>query len=257
MLSSVRRATVLALMSSLSCVAYAQEDTTLIQSLTIRVNPGMNQQFEEAVRAVAGAARETGSTTYWLAAQSVSGEPVYTINRFVSDWSGFGAADGPQLVEVYGEEEAARIGRLFRDSVASTTSAFYTGRNDLSHTPPPGSGPPDAIITFFITVNPGRMQDYIEVTEKTSEASAAIEPEAYFTVALPDFGADAAMTTAFIQSWSDLDEQLVPLQQRIVRHFGEEEGGRINALAGEVIGGFEAVLHRTRPDLGYFPAPQD
>ena len=41
--------------------------------------------------------------------------------------------------------------------------------------------------------------------------------------------------------------------QRVLQHFGETEGARINAMAGEAIESFEFSLFRNRPDLAYLP----
>jgi len=256
-MSKIKWIVTLSLLSLLTVPAQAQNETNLIQTVTIRVKPGMNQQFEEAARAVANAARESGSTNVWRTAQSVSGEPVYTVNRVFSDWEDFGTPDAPALVEVYGAEEARRIGGLFRDSVASTTSAFYNGRADLSHPPTGLDGPAAAVVMNYLTINQGMMDAYIEFAGKMHEASMAVEPRAFFVVALPDFGADTVVTTVILPSWGDLDNDLTPLPQRLFRHFGQEEGGRILAQAGEIFGNAEAVVHRTRPDLSYTGPAQD
>jgi hypothetical protein len=102
-----------------------------------------------------------------------------------------------------------------------------------------------------LTINPGMMNAYVEFAAKMREASMATEPGQFFLVATPGFGADKVITTTIVRNWSDLDNNLTPLPQRLIRHFGQEEGGRIAAQAGEIFGGIESVLHRSRPDLSY------
>ena len=156
-------------------------------------------------------------------------------------------------MDAFGEEEAARLGGLAAQSIESTHVAFYEPRLDLSHPPPEGSGPPDALTFSDLTLNPGTAQQYVEMSLKTREASVAVLPDAHFIVFMPDIGADAVRVVGLVRSWSDLDEPFINPGQRVMQHFGQEEGGRIVAQAGETISGFDVSLHRPRPDLSYVP----
>ena len=240
------------LLGSILCVtAQAQDQTNLIQQVTIRVKPGMNQQFMQAFRQVVNAARETESTRIWRTAQSVSGDQVYIVTRVFDNWEEFGSPGGGGMVETYGEDEAQRIGRQIGESIESATSAFYTGRGDLGYPPTDLDSPPQAIVVNYLTINQGMMGAYIEFAAKMREASMTVEPGAYFVVAVPDFGADRVMTTVILPTWGDLDNELTPLPQRLIQHFGQEEGGALLSQAGEIFGGTEAIVYRTRPDLTY------
>lgn len=239
---------------SLSLIAFAfgTASAQLTETVTVKVRPGMNPQFEEFARALVEAARQQGADNLWRAAQSATGAPTYTFNIAMSGWVDM-ANPGPQLVDAFGEEEAARLGGLAASSIESVDTAFYVPRLDLSHPPPEGSGPPAALIFSDITVNAGMMQQYIELSRQTREASVAVLPDAHFVVFLPDIGADSARVVGFVESWGDLDEPLPNPGQRVIQHFGQTEGGKIVAMAGEAISGFEVSLQRARPDLSYVP----
>ena len=116
---------------------------------------------------------------------------------------------------------------------------------------PAGDGPPEALLYIAFTLKPGAAAKFLELSSKTAEASAATVPNAYFVGALPSFGAPGGRTILLFKHLSDLDTPLKPPQQRVIEHFGQAEGERINALAGEAVQNIEITLFHTRPDLNY------
>ena len=233
----------------------AAAQAQLARQLTVKVRPGMNAQFEEAVRALRDVSRKEGTKNYWLVSQTMSGEPLYIFNSTGSSFGDF-AQPGPQVAKVLGEAEAKRIGELAAASIESTSSAFYRPQPELSHVPAPGTmtAPPVAIGVFYISINPGMQAQYLEGTRKSREASMAVAPKSYFQTSLPAVGATGPRTVVFYYSWAELDSPGPGVQQRVTRHFGAQEGARINESMGKAIGGFDMVLARTRPDLNYQPA---
>jgi hypothetical protein len=163
------------------------------------------------------------------------------------------AQPGPQLVEAFGKAEAARLAGLAQSSIESVHTAFYQARADLSVEPPDSAPTPDAVVYFHITLNPGMLQQYIDVTQKTRVASAAVLPNAYYLVQLPSYGATGPRVVGIVSSWSNLGKPLPGPGQRVIQPYGSEEGGKINAMAIEAIRNTEVVLNRTRPDLSYQP----
>jgi hypothetical protein len=244
-----------ALLSSLIVLAgpvRAQDEVTIVQELTVSVKSGMERQFEEFVKAFADVSRRQKLENYWLSAQSMSGEPVYRFSSSQGSWGGFGNP-GPQFAEVLGEQEAARLAGLAQASIASMRTAYFEQHSSMSRPPVDMDGPPEALIYFAFTLNPGGAARFLELSSKTAEASAATEPGSYFVAALPSFGAPGARTIVLLPHLSDLDTPQKPPQQRVMEHFGQAEGARINALAGEAVANIEATLFRTRPDLNYQP----
>jgi hypothetical protein len=69
------------------------------------------------------------------------------------------------------------------------------------------------------------------------------------------YGATRARTTVFYYSWAEVDSPGPGVQQRVLQHFGAQEGARINESMTKAIGGINTVLSRTRPDLNYQPQP--
>jgi hypothetical protein len=241
----------LALLASGS--AGAQDDSNLVQVITVHVRPAANTQFEEYVRAVREASRKQNQTNFWLASQSVSGEPTYTFNIARSGGYADLVSPGPELLAAFGAKEGERLLALGRSSIESTRSAFYRTQADLSVPPPESNPTPVAVLYSHISFNPGTGAQFAEMSRKTREASLAITPSAYYLTQTPNLGATGVRVVGLIQSWADLDRPTPGPAERVLQHFGPEEGGRINAMANGMISNIEYVLNRTRPDLNYQP----
>jgi hypothetical protein len=230
-----------------------QDEVTIVLERTVSVNQGMNAQFEEFIKALADASRRQNLKSYWLAAQSMSGEPIYRFNMAQDSWGDFTNAL-PQLAKTFGEQEAARLGRLAQESIAWTRTAFYEQHSSMSRPPVGMNGPPEALIYYAFTLNPGGAPQFLEMSTKVNEATAAIVPDSWYVSAMPSFGAPGPRTILLLEHLSDLDTPQMPPPRRLIEHFGQTEGARINALAGQAIASFDATLFRTRPDLNYQPA---
>ena len=234
----------------LAAAARAEDNVTIVQELTVSVRPGTEAQFEEFVKAYADVSRRQKLTNYWLSSQSMSGEPLYRFAMAHGSWGDF-ANPGPQLAKVLGEKEATRLTGLARDSIAWMRTAYFQQHSAMSRPMPAGDGPPEALLYIAFTLKPGAAAKFLELSSKTAEASAATVPNAYFVGALPSFGAPGGRTILLFKHLSDLDTPLKPPQQRVIEHFGQAEGERINALAGEAVQNIEITLFHTRPDLNY------
>jgi hypothetical protein len=110
-------------------------------------------------------------------------------------------------------------------------------------------------VYYDIALNPGRLQQYGEMSRKTTEASVALYPRSYYLTQTPSVGATGVRVVGLVPSWSDLDTPFPGPAQRVLEHFGPEEGARINAMASEAIRETRISLHRVRPDLSYQPEP--
>ena len=233
--------------------AFSQDDQTITQVITFSVKTGMNVQFEEVVSAFREASRRQGQDNYWLSAQSVSGDPVYRFHVNRSAWGDL-SSPGPQLVEVFGAEEAARLMGLLADSVASEHVAFFLEDADGSYTSPAGSEePPEGLVYIDFTLNAGTAPMFLEMVRAQKVASSALYPDESFGVSVADFGASGPRTILVLQSFSDLDRESLGVVERLFEHFGQEEGARLVELASQSIASFETTLFRTRPDLNYQP----
>lgn len=230
----------------------ANAQNTLAEVVTVKVRPGMNPQFEEFIHALAKAARQQSSKSYWRVAQSMTGAPTYTLNVAMSGWADM-ANPGPQLEKAFGKDEAARLGGLAAASVESLDRAFYTSQPDLSNPPAEGNSAPAAVVFFDIALKPGMEQQYVAAARKTNEASKAVLPNAHYIVMMPGMGAKGVRVVGIVQSWSDLDKPIMNPGERVIKHFGQDQGNRIVAQANGAISNITATLHRTRPDLSYRP----
>jgi hypothetical protein len=229
------------------------DDVTIVEVLTATVRPGAEGLFEEFVAAYREASEDQGLDNYWLSAQSMSGEPVYRFHLEHSSWASLADPD-PVLAETFGQREADRLEGLLRDSVTSLDIAFFRQFASMSHVPANGFvEQPEALIYYDFVLNAGTAPAFQEMATAQREASAALYPNDYFVVGMPDFGASGPRTLLILDSFSGMDTPTLPPQQRLLEHFGEREGGRLNELGAQSIASFSATLFRTRPDLNYQP----
>lgn len=235
--------------------AHAQEDVTIDRTLTVTVAPGMNDQFEEFVAAFRHASREQALDNYWRSSQSLSGDSVYKFHTVLSSW-GDVATPGPQLAEVYGDDEATRLLGLLHDSVESVRTAFYEEPADMSRQPPAMDKPPEGLVYLHFTLNPNTEAQWAEVARSQAEASADVAPKSYFIAGMPSYGTNKARTIVILPSFEDLDTPMSGPVERIMKHFGEKEGARINEVANQALVSTESDLFRTRPDLDYQPSEE-
>lgn len=226
-----------------------------MQLVTIKVKPGGNAAFEEYVTAVQRAAQQLECTDYWLTAQSVSGEPTYTVA--LPRASGWGAVGDPgvlpRLAEAFGEREAERLYGLASSSIESVYTAFYQGQPQLSNPRPEMAGAPDAVIMYELEIHPNMGMQYAEASALTREAAVAIAPNQHYLVMAPGLGASHVLVVGFVERWTDLDTPRPGPGQLVLQHFGPGTGAAINARAQETIANMTVNIHRTRPDLSYEP----
>ncbi len=252
MIARTLRVCLVALVVVVSGHAMGQETSNLMQVITVKVRPGAGPQFEEFLRAFRDASRKQGLKNYWLASQSVSGEPTYTFNGALNGWSDLGNA-GPQLAKAFGQKEADRLEGLVNGSVDSIKTVFYRTHPDLSVLPPQQMPkPPAAVMYFSIMLKPGMEQQYLDGSQKTREASLAVTPNSYYVLQMPEIGARSVRVIGLVQKWEDLEANPGP-QQRVIQHFGADEGGKIVAMINDTVANLTVQLDRTRPDLSYQP----
>jgi quinol monooxygenase YgiN len=247
-----------AVLLSASCGTAAQEPPPKFSSVTIEVKPGMNEQFEEVVRKFRDAAEQTNGPQRWLASQSMSGNPIYTINVPFATWAEFGPppADGNPLVAAYGQEEANRILGLLREAEQSVTTTIYVARADLSRPAPESDATPVAVLYIDLNVRLGMEQQFEDYAKQVIEATNATEPNAYWQMRQRMFGPGNAagyrVVVTFAQ-WADLDVEPKPIPQRMEEHFGAEEAARLATAGLATIQGINERLNRVRSDLARPP----
>lgn len=224
----------------------------LMEIVTVEVNPGAEALFEEFVMGLVRGSRQSGSNDYWLTSQSITGAPIYRFHIQHGTWAAYGEPD-PDISDALGERETTRIYDLARRSVKSVSRAFYRPLEGLSVARAPMDRAPDAVNYFFMELNPGMAGQYVATSALTREASAALFPNAAYSVNAPGVGADGFLVIGIVEHWSDLDTPLPNPGQRVIQHFGEQRGAEIVAQSNEAIAGFTTMLARTRPDLNYQP----
>lgn len=260
MLPQIKSAAIIGICSVLltaSCGTSAQEAPAKYSTVVIEVKPGMNGPLEELLRKFRDAAEQTNGPQRWLASQSMSGNPVYTINIPFGTWAEFGPADDTNpLVAAYGQEEATRLLGALQTSVASNVTTIYVARPDLSRPPPEGQGTPVAVLFIDLTVRLGMEQQFEEYVGKIIEATNATAPNAHWLMRQRMFGpgnAPGYRVVVTFQQWADLDAPEKPLPQRLREHFGAEEGARLETLGTAAVQGVNERLNRVRSDLARPP----
>ena len=264
MLSQLRLTAIIgicAVMLSASCSTGAQPAPAKYSVLTIEVKPGMNGQFEEFIHKFRDAVEKNKGPQRWRANASVSGNQVYNFTREFGTWTEFGQDAPEPLVAAYGEQEAGRLLGLLQTSVASTTTAIYVARPDLSRPRPANAAnaAAAAVAVLYIDLNVklGKEQQFEDNTKKLIEATNATAPNDFWEMRQrmfgPGNGAGYRVVVVF-QKWSDLDAPDKPLRQRLTEHFGTAEGERLDALGTDSLQGINQRLNRVRADLGRPPA---
>lgn len=129
----------------------------------IKVNPGMEQAFEEMVKAkITPAAKRGGATdfTMWKA----SFGPGMTYYAVVSLPS-FAALDGPNPIARGLGDEGPEVFRKMSPMLADVSSAIYREQPKLSHTGKM-TGPPNVAVLIGITVDPDMDNEFEAFVEK-------------------------------------------------------------------------------------------
>jgi hypothetical protein len=234
--------------------AQSQQTPQLLSILTIDVKPGANAQFEEFIAKYREAAERTGSALRWLAASSETGSSRYSFARPFGSFSAL-ADEGPDLMKVYGPDEARRLMGVFQAAVSGMATAIYTARPDLSRPGPQSQTAPVAVLFIDVTVRPNREADFEDLAKKVVEASDATAPEAHWNMFAPLFGGGSTYRVVVdVPSWNFLDKPPKPIEQRLREHFGEGEAQRLNELMTAVVDHVDQSLNRVRPELARPPA---
>jgi hypothetical protein len=261
MLSHIKSTAVVgisAVMLTASCGTQAQEPPQKFSTVTIEVKPGMNDQFEEVVRKFRDAVEQTNGPQRWLASQSMSGNPIYTINVPFATWAEFGPppANPNPLVAAYGEEEAGRILGMLRDAEEGSTTTIYTARSDLSRPPPESDATPVAVLYIDLNVRLGMEQQFETYAKQVIEATNATAPNAYWQMRQRTFGPGIAAGYRVVVTypqWADLDVEPKPIPQRLQEHFGAEQAARMAEAGLASIQGINERVNRVRSDLARPP----
>jgi len=261
MLSHIKSTAVIgvcAVMLTASCGTAAQEPPPKFSSITLEVRPGMEGQLEEVITKFRDAVEQLNGPQRWLASQSMSGNPIYTINIPFATWAEFGPppAGGDPLFTAFGEEEARRVIGLLGTAVESIATTIYVARPDLSRPPPESDATPVAVLYIDLNVRLGMEQQFEDYAKKIIEATNATAPTAYWAMRQRMFGPGNAAgyrVVVTFQQWADLDVEPKPLPQRLQEHFGVEEGARLETLGLGAIQGVNERLNRVRSDLARPP----
>lgn len=247
-----------AVLLTASCGTAAQEPPPKFSSVTIEVKPGMNGQLEEVFTKFREAVEQTNGPQRWLTSQSMSGNPIYTVNVPFATWAEFGPppAGGDPLFAAFGETEARRILGLLESSVESITTTVYVARADLSRPAPESDATPVAVLYIDLNVRLGMEQQFEDYVKQVIEATNATEPNAYWQMRQRMFGPGQAagyrVVVTFAQ-WADLDVEPKPIPQRMEEHFGAEEAARLATAGLATIQGINERLNRVRSDLARPP----
>lgn len=215
---------------------------------TITVRPGMNQQFEEVIRAAKAAADKTKAPNQWRIARSLTGGNTYIIDSGFASWAEF-AQPLPNMEAAYGASEARRLGGLFQASVESVSRATYTYRADLSRLWPDNTTAA-AVEHTYVTPKPGRGQTVESLVKRLIEATNAVQKDNYWIMASPGAGADGRYLVIIVHpKWTDMDAPGKPIPQRLSEHFGAADGQAMWTALQDSTDRVETVIGMAMQDL--------
>jgi hypothetical protein len=214
---------------------------------TIEVKPGMNQQFEEVIKAAKAAAEKTKAPNQWRISRSMTGSNSYIIDSGFASWAEF-ALPLPDMQAALGAKEAQRLGDLFRSSVTSISRATYTFRQDLSRMWPDGTTA-QAVEHVYLKPKPGAGPALESLVKRLIEATNAVQKNNYWLMAAPGAGADSYLVIVIHPKWTDMDAQQKPAPQILAEHFGAQEGQVLWSALQNSVENLNAVIGMAMPDL--------
>jgi len=234
----------------------AQDAPQMYSVLTVEVKPGAEGQFEEFVSKFRDAAEETESPVRWNASSAVTSGNSYVFTRPFGSFAALEGA-GPELNEVYGEEEAGRLLGLLQASAASMSTTIYVERPDLSRPWPELEGTPAAVLYIDLNVRFGMEEQFEAYAGKVKEATDATAPNAFWLMRQRVFGPGtnngAYRVVVVFPQWTDLDTPAKPIPDRMREHFGAEESARLQTEIGDALQAVRENLYRVRADLARPP----
>jgi hypothetical protein len=238
-----------ALFSLNSTVVLAEESPPTGIAITVyQVAPGMEASFEEVSAKFKAAADKIGSRPYAGYSTVIGNDGQYAFASPFNSFAEFKDQRNP-LQEVYEGEELASIEKMYQESTTSTDSYVIIPRPDLGVAPPEFESPPEILLLIEVTVKSGMGQQYQTFLKKLAEATKAVSPDLYYNAFQPGFGSGPIWRFGITMNWADLDTQGKTIPQRLMEHFGDRNGGKINEEGQEAVESVKFTVSRIRPDL--------
>ena len=188
------------------------------------------------------------TTVFWFAeSPGIGSLTTYSFARPFNSYADLADQSNP-LLEAFGAEEAAKAFALFGDSVASSQTATYIPRPELSILND-GEGA-EVVLTLGISVNPGMQQQFEAWVKKFI---AAVDDRQFNTYQL-GIGEGPDYVVRIPMKWADLDTQPAPIPEVLEKKYGKKEMQRLMADNQAAVSGIVQSVARIRADMSNIPA---
>ena len=232
----------------------AEDGPTYLTVLQVRVNPGMQPQYEQAVHRFKEANDKLKTDFYWSSSTGQFGPAgLYTFARFHTSLATVQANPRNIIAEAFGDEAAREQIATIAATTAESRNGLWLQRPDLSVMPPQDM---NAVNLSFlqVTIKPFGNAAYEEYLAKVVEANRATYPEGYYITFAPGWGAENVY--AFVSPLPNLGELGPPpvsIPERLVKHFGKREANRLLEVRDSLVVAQQTGLSNTRSDLSRMP----
>jgi len=238
----------LAMVMSLTATAEdAPTAPTGFSVLTVEVKAGSQQTFEAFIAKYKEAVEKVGGPAWFAESPGIGSLTTYSFARPFNSYADLADQSNP-LVEAFGADEAQKVAALFGDSVASSSTATYLPRPDLS-IQNDGEGA-EVVLAFDISVNPGMEEKFENWVKKLIAAT----DDRQFNTYQRGVGEGPDYSVRVPMKWADLDVQPTPIPEVLEKKYGKKEMRRLMADNLAAVSSIVESVTRVRADMSNIPA---
>lgn len=219
---------------------------TFARSYTVKAKPGMEAQFEAALREHAQWRAANGDPWNWNVNMRETGDlGTYGIRSGGHSWADFDAYDAG-----FGPKGLLHWNATVAPLVESVSSAITTTNQELSKPPPAGTAYAFVIVTTF-HLRPGREMEFNRLIAEATEIVRG-ELAGYWVWSSPTSGGGAGpyiSLVGFAENWADMAEPDPSFEAIMAQEMGADGFQKWVTNLGQTYRGVESYTLRRRPDL--------
>ena len=240
-------------LQGLMAAAMAQEQPgNIAEIFRVKAKPGMEKQFEAAVKEHMAWHREKQDDWAWLVWQVISGPRTgqYVAGTFGHKWSDFDDSKVPR------EEDGADAGQRIGPYIESEETQFAAYQRKESR-PSPGASTNTTKFSTVVTIHlkQGMLQTYLNAVGKLPAAMQKTNwPGRYMLHVLVNGGEHP---TVFLvlprQKWADFAPLERPFDKMLEEAYGREDAEAILKTFDKAAASVSSEMIVYRPDMSYVP----
>ena len=232
----------------LAVPAAAQMSGDIAKIWFVQPKPGMEKQFEEAIKTHMAWHAQQKDTWRWQAWQVIIGEGTgaYGVGTFGHNWEDF---DKPVFDEA---ADAAHAEQTIFPTAARVTPTFYRMLRDVSH-PPQADPVMEEVIIFH--VKGGQEAHFSHLIQKFHEAIQKTKWPVHYTWYTLLVGGETPQYVLVLprNNWASFKPMEKSFPMMLEEAFGRMEAGHMLEAFSKTTRKEENEVIRLRPDMGYTP----